>query len=713
MATRKPSIQPRPTKASLLRLQKQQKTEETSRNEEENRPSSRVQQSTRKNSVGPSEGVKAFMAQQRARMAKKVNLTPLTTKNDKSPSHIMTGAQCYSHQQEVDDKPTCPRKIQVLIKQAKSTGKLDISNRGLTKIPEEVLNMYHSEPISVIDFSSLGNAWYDEVDLIKLVASSNAIEEIDERLTNEFGALKRIDFSDNRLKCLPKSLSQLENLTSLWMPYNQFEEIPSVLYELKQLKELNLSHNQIKGEIVLDSKWEFVDLSFNEINQFVVNTQDNMQLVKLNISHNHLMTLTSFERWPKLQELQLNQNNLRMLFPDPERKVVLPQLVRLDVGSNLITALTKNYRMPKLIELSLSTNKLHDETELVEFLKGTPMLQTLDISSNEFENISGLGQMEYLQRLDVRGNQLHTLPYDLGQLEHLNVLLCDGNPMRTYISMSQTQLIDSLKNSYRQQQDTERERDEEGSGPSAILSQIRQDDDKMENEDSSSVIVELNHSLSQLVLNSKRKLNLSNKQLSELPTKILTSPSNNDIPGTILLDHNAFNVFPSSLNLISNFIVHIDLEYNRIMSFNFSIQGTTYPHLKTLNLANNRLKTIECSVESSFPKLEELILNHNLITALPEDLLSKALPSLKKLLMSSNRLSNITERCFKQGLEVLDLSNNDIGFLPPGLSQIESLQELVVFGNRFRVPRPDIVAQGTEAILEFLKRRYMAISQQQ
>lgn len=109
-----------------------------------------------------------------------------------------------------------------------------------------------------------------------------------------------------------------------------------------------------------------------------------------------------------------------------------------------------------------------------------------------------------------------------------------------------------------------------------------------------------------------------------------------------------------------------------------------FSNLKILKLNNNRLKSIECNehTSSSFPKLEELVLSHNALTVLPENL-AQVLPNLKILLSNSNKLDNITDQSFGQRLETLDLSNNDIGYLPPGLSAVDSLKELIVFGNRY------------------------------
>lgn len=137
------------------------------------------------------------------------------------------------------------------------------------------------------------------------------------------------------------------------------------------------------------------------------------------------------------------------------------------------------------------------------------------------------------------------------------------------------------------------------------------------------------------------------------------------------------------IRIISNFIVQLNLEHNKMTSFDFTLEGVVFTALKTLKLNNNRIKSLQITGSTiSFPKVEELTLNHNALTSLPENL-PTVLPSLKILSLSSNKLDNISDTSFGQGLEILDLSNNDIGYLPPGLSNIESLKELIVYGNRY------------------------------
>lgn len=140
---RKPSIQPRPTKASMLRTQKQPTSSTPSPAESKTPKTTPVSKSTVK-SAEPTEGVKAFMAQQRARLA--VVKQPKGLREEEpqvvpKSSKVMTGAQRYGGSGATEKSTVTPRRLDVVIKQAKGSGKLNISSRNLDKIPNEVINM--------------------------------------------------------------------------------------------------------------------------------------------------------------------------------------------------------------------------------------------------------------------------------------------------------------------------------------------------------------------------------------------------------------------------------------------------------------------------------------------------------------------------------------------------------------------------------------------
>jgi hypothetical protein len=75
-------------------------------------------------------------------------------------------------------------------------GRLNISHRSLKEIPEEVWRMYEVDPKSItVDFGGgTSDVWYEQIDLVRLVAADNVIEKIDKRIS-EFGALAFIDVS--------------------------------------------------------------------------------------------------------------------------------------------------------------------------------------------------------------------------------------------------------------------------------------------------------------------------------------------------------------------------------------------------------------------------------------------------------------------------------------------------------------------------------------
>lgn len=126
--------------------------------------------------------------------------------------------------------------------------------------------------------------------------------------------------------------------------------------------------------------------------------------------------------------------------------------------------------------------------------------------------------------------------------------------------------------------------------------------------------------------------------------------------------------------------MHLNLENNKLIGFSLSLPGTRFEALKTLKLGNNRIKQLDIGDDVSFPCVEEFNMNHNALVELPEKL-PMLLPKLRHLSVSSNKLDKIVADSFK-GVEILDLSNNDIGYLPPELALIKTIKEFVVYGNR-------------------------------
>lgn len=140
-------VQPRPTKASLMRQQGQPSspTPSPAADVSRSRDSATVKKSVSKGShVQASEGIRAFMASKRAAAQQQRKTAPSSQPSTTPRNRVMTGADRYTFDDEdAFGQPSSKSnlKIQTIIKQAKSSGKLNISNRELAEIPEEVWSM--------------------------------------------------------------------------------------------------------------------------------------------------------------------------------------------------------------------------------------------------------------------------------------------------------------------------------------------------------------------------------------------------------------------------------------------------------------------------------------------------------------------------------------------------------------------------------------------
>ncbi|OJJ23931.1 hypothetical protein BKI52_06160 [marine bacterium AO1-C] len=111
--------------------------------------------------------------------------------------------------------------------------------------------------------------------------------------------------------------------------------------------------------------------------------------------------------------------------------------------------------------------------------------------------------------------------------------------------------------------------------------------------------------------------------------------------------------------------------------------------LKQLFLKGNQI-TLGFELLTQLPKLEELYLQENSLTQMPEILLD--VPNLKVLSLDSNQLGVAKDKQeyaiplrigFMDNLVKLDLTNNHLKKLPPGIGLLEQLEEILLAYNQF------------------------------
>ncbi len=148
----------------------------------------------------------------------------------------------------------------------------------------------------------------------------------------------------------------------------------------------------------------------------------------------------------------------------------------------------------------------------------------------------------------------------------------------------------------------------------------------------------------------------------------------------------------SVLHLDSNELTKIPKELGRLVN------------LTTLYLYGNRLESLPREI-GNFVKLNELHLDKNQLKYIPKEL--EHLLNLRVLDLSENQLESIpSELEHLINLQTLNLSKNQIKAIPKELGALENLTILRLSQNpNLASPPPEVVNQGTSAILVYLKEQ--------
>ncbi len=237
------------------------------------------------------------------------------------------------------------------------------------------------------------------------------------------------------LKEIPKSLSELTQLTSLSLSSNQLTEIKG-LEKLTKLTNLSLSSNQLTEIKGLEKLTQLtnLDLSYNQLieikglekltkltslyfydNQLaeIKGLEKLIQLTSLDLSYNQLTEIKGLEKLTKLTELYLYNNQLTKI----RGLEKLTQLIELYLSYNQLTKIRGLEKLTQLTYLYLSFNKLTE----IKGLDNSIQLTELRIDNNQLTEIKGLEKLTQLKNLHLDSNQLTEIPLSLLDF-NLNIL---------------------------------------------------------------------------------------------------------------------------------------------------------------------------------------------------------------------------------------------------------------------------------------------------
>lgn len=489
---------------------------------------------------------------------------------------------------------------------------------------------------------------------------------------------------------------------------------------------------------------EILDLHGNNLQSLPSNFTELRRLRILNIAENSFESLP-FDLLSKLPLTQLNarKNKLSGILIADEIES-LPTLQNIDVSSNQLTSIVRQnstVAMPALTQLCVSMNRIQALPDISTWVE----LITLTADENCINAFpEGLTDLRKLKSVDFSSNDIRTIPAEVGRMSNLGMLRLSGNPLRDKKLV--TASIDEIKQTLVARLSpplsamgnyengdgliaealTSNEVSPLGAAFESESAASRQGRDEEDTDDfatpptSVPVSPARKRSASMLAWEVKPGgvLDRSNSQSSSLHpvacSKIATAHTIREVQ----LHHNLFSALPESLSFFAETLTVLSLAHNQLVGESFlgNSEELDFPALKEFNLSTNHITNLGPLITNFYaPNLEKLDVSVNRITYIPSHndqetggkVLRDAFPNLTTLLVANNHLDSLDPESIR-GLRVFDATNNDIAHLNPRIGLLGGpggLERLDVTGNRFRVPRWNVLERGTEATLRWLRGR--------
>ncbi|RSL91713.1 hypothetical protein CDV31_015400 [Fusarium ambrosium] len=646
-----------------------------------------------------------------------------------------------------------PRKkvIQNRVNAGRTSGRLNIAALNLKEIPVEVLKMYDLESIGTFDGS-----WAESVDLKRFIAADNELEELDDFIFpdtnpssfddeqasrgNIFAGLENLDMHGNLLVGVPLGLRRLNCLTSLNLSNNRLtNNSVDTIAQVTSLRDLKLANNLFFGPLnsILSNlnQLEILDVHGNNISALPHKIENMSRLRILNLSENSFESL-AFDGLATLPitELNLRKNKLSgTLIEEPIG--CLPQLQSLDVSTNQLQRLVplgSAIEFPVLHSLSLSMNRLQGLPDMTSWTS----LLTLTVDEN---NISGIPNsfmsLEKLRHADFSSNDIRVVPPEVSRMENLSMLRLSGNPLRDkkFLSITTDELKDILAGRLEPPPPYQQEPGAQV-GVVDIMSDAKvaqqdakdmkfDDDDYRSDDDfatppqspsrSRSHTVSSRRSRSQTVSNQSWPvkpggiLDRSRTESSSLHPVVSSKVAAEHQIRQVFLHNNLFATLPNSLSFFAETLTALSLSHNQLVGEAYLTEDLELPALKELNLSSNHITGLGALTKFLHaPKMEKVDISLNRLNSLPTNL-KEVFPALNVLLVANNHIVDLDPDMIR-GLKIVDASNNDISHLNPRIGLLGGpggLERFDVMGNRFRVPRWNVLERGTEATLRWLRGR--------
>ncbi|PHH66515.1 hypothetical protein CDD81_6990 [Ophiocordyceps australis] len=693
----------------------------------------------------------------KAKAAKRAAARDVSPKRDLAPTHLETFPDTSGQDSGFDmacDDPFNLRRAEdantKILKQrvasARTSGRLNIAALGLKTMPDEVIKMYDLETIGTYDGS-----WAESVDLTRLVAADNEFETLEDDLFpdsnqetlgedsdgqgNMFGGLETMDLHGNLLVRVPPGFRCLVYMTSLNLSSNRLDnDCLDILTQLTGLRELKLSKNRLCGPLSLDisklEALEILDLHGNAISELPNNFGAMSRLRILNLNDNRFKSLSFNSLSAKsLTELSVKKNQLGDVLIK-EQIDSLPMLQMLDASSNQLTHLVapgSRICLPAIHTLSLSVNKLQ---ELPDVTTWTSLL-TLKVDENGLSDFPvGFTGLDKLRHADFACNNIRIVPLEISRMDSLSMFRLTGNPLRDRKLLSAT--TEELKEILAGRLEPPPPYQESGSASDMndLMERLVEmetkrhvadvdDGDAQDRSDAdedfatpptSAPRSPVQASSQVWLVKAGGVLDRSETNMSELSTRMCIDVAAQHSVQQVQLQHNRLACIPTALSVFAGTLTYLSLAHNKLAGQLLLQEELELPVLREMDLASNQMTCLEVLAQLlRAPALDKVDVSFNGITRLPSNL-KQAFPQLQVLLAANNQLTALEAKSIS-GLRTVNVANNEIAHLSPLIGLLGGkggLEKLDVTGNRFKIPRWNILERGTDETLRWLRGRVPA-----
>ncbi|XP_068318047.1 receptor-like protein 7 [Pyrus communis] len=493
--------------------------------------------------------------------------------------------------------------------------------------------------------------------------------------------LQTIDLSDNpQLKGSLPEFPKNGSLRSLVLHGANFsgQMLPNSIGNLKLLSKIDIGTCNFTGSIPRSmedlTQLVYLDLSANKFNGSVPSFSMAKNLTLLDLSYNQLTGQINSSRWEKLTSLvnlDLRHNLLNGTIPPSVFS--LPMLQKLQLSDNEFSGKLPEFGAIAVLDtLDLSSNKL--EGPIPKSILKFRQLKILSLSSNNFTGsflLNDIQQLRNLSSLDLSFNSLSINYNDTNSSHSLfpnitTLKLVSGNLRRIPGFLRNQSKLATLDLSQNQIH---------GEIPNWIW--------RLSN------LFQLNLSCNSLVTLQGPFLNLtSNLFVLDLHSNQLQGQIPFFPPSASYLDYSRNNFsssIPADIGVFLNYTIFFSLSSNK---FQGSIPESICkaPYLQVLDMSNNSLggPIPQCLTEISRTLAVLNLRRNRLGGSVPNGFPQHC--SLKTLDLSGNQIAGLFPKSLANCtmLEVLNMGNNQImGIFPRLLKNISSLRVLVLRSNHF------------------------------